>query len=97
MKSLWVICSGGVLFLLVLYFIACYGHCGRLMLLALIIIFFFQSNIFFPSDKVATKLGGVLSKNCKILVLSARFSFVVMGIVSINVMLVSKFTAKSVV
>lgn len=35
MKSLWVICSGGVLFLLVLYFTACYGHCGRLMLLAL--------------------------------------------------------------
>lgn len=36
MKSLWVICSGDFLFFLVLYFIACYSHCGGMMFLALI-------------------------------------------------------------
>jgi len=96
MKSLWVICSGDFLFFLVLYSIAYYSHCGRLMFLALINFSFLICH-FFPSDKATTSLSGVLSKNCRTLALSARFSFVVMEIVSINVMLASKFTAKSVV
>lgn len=36
MKSLWVFCSGDFLVFLVLYFIAYYSHCGRMMFLALI-------------------------------------------------------------
>lgn len=84
MKSLWVICSGDFFVFLVLYFIAYYSHCGRDVLSSDQLLVFNLALLFFPSDKATISLSGVLSKNCKVVVLSAYFACVVMETVLPN-------------